>query len=90
MESISYKSNQLRIHSYKPVHLGNCTILSMMFIWDNEDALRKDSLLCKHDKAFGKEIKMNNNSNLSLTNVTDSVTLSHKIVNMWNSLWESG
>ena len=32
---------------------------------------------------------MMNNSNLSLTNVTDSVTLSHKIVNMWNPHYET-
>ena len=55
---------------------------AMRFIRSNEDALRKESLakklLCKNDKAFWKEIKLMNNSNLSLPNVVDGVTGSHK------------
>ena len=51
---------------------------AMRFIRCNEDALRKDSLakklLCKNDKAFWKEIKLMNNSKLSLPNVIDGVT----------------
>ena len=62
------------------------------FIRSNEDALRKESLakklLCKNDKAFWKEIKLMNNSNLSLPNVVDGVTGSHNIVNMWKSHYE--
>ena len=51
---------------------------AMRFIRRNEDALRKESLakklLCKNDKAFWKEIKLMNNSNLSLPNVVDGIT----------------
>ena len=65
---------------------------AMRFIRSNEDALRKESLakklLCKNDKAFWKEIKLMNNSNLSLPNVIDGVTGSHNIVNMWKSHYE--
>ena len=65
---------------------------AMTFIRSNEDALRKESLakklLCKNDKAFWKEIKLMNNSNLSLPNVIDGVTGSHNIVNMWKSHYE--
>ena len=60
---------------------------AVRFIRCNEDALRKDSLanklLCKSDKAFWKEIKLMNNSKLSLPNVIDGVTGSNNIVNMW-------
>ena len=65
---------------------------AMRFIRCNEDALRKDSLakklLCKNDKAFWKEIKLTNNSKLSLPNVIDGVTGSNNIVNMWKSHYE--
>ena len=65
---------------------------AMRFIRCNEDALRKDSLakklLCKNDKAFWKEIKLMNNSKLSLPNVIDGVTGSNNIVNMWKSHYE--
>ena len=40
---------------------------------------------CKNDKAFWKEIKLMNNSNLSLPNVVDGITGSNNIVNMWKS-----
>ena len=56
----------------------------MRFIRHNEDALRKESLakklLCKNDKTFWKEIKLMNNSNMSLPNVTDGISGSHDIV----------
>ena len=59
---------------------------AMRCIRCNEDALRKDSLakklLCKNDKVFWKEIKLINNSKLSLPNVIDGVTGSNNIVNM--------
>ena len=62
---------------------------AMRFIRRNEDALRKESLaqklLCKNDKAFWKEIKLMNNSNMSLPNVVDGITGSNNIVNMWKS-----
>ena len=61
---------------------------AMRCIRSNEDAVRMESLakkLCKNDKAFWKEIKLMNNSNLTLPNVIDSVTGSHNIVNMWKS-----
>ena len=45
-------------------------------------------LLCKNDKAFWKEIKLMNNSKLSLPNVIDGVTGSNNIVNMWKSHYE--
>ena len=65
---------------------------AMRFIRCNEDALRKDSLakklLCKNDKAFWKEIKLRNNSKLSLPNVIDGVTGSNNIANMWKSHYE--
>ena len=65
---------------------------AMRFIRRNEDALRKESLakklLCKNDKAFWKEIKLMNNSNLSLPNVVDGITGSNNIVNMWKSHYE--
>ena len=65
---------------------------AMRFIRNNEDILRKESLakklLCKNDKVFWKEIKLMNNSNLSLPNVIDGVTGSHNIVNMWKSHYE--
>ena len=58
---------------------------AMRFIRSNEDALRKESLakklLYKNDKAFWKEIKLMNNSYLSLPNVIDGVIGSHKIEN---------
>ena len=61
---------------------------AMRFIRRNEDALRKESLaqtpLCKNDKAFWKEIKLMNNSNLSLPNVVDGITGSNNIVNNKN------
>ena len=57
---------------------------AMRFIRRNEDALRKETLakkrLCKNDKAFWKEIKLMNNSNLSLPNVVDGITGSNNIV----------
>ena len=60
---------------------------AMRFIRNNEDILRKESLakklLCKNYKVFWKEIKLMNNSNLSLPDVIDGVTGSHNIVNMW-------
>ena len=40
------------------------------------------------DKAFSKEIKLMNNSKLSLPNVIDGVTGSNNIVNMWKSHYE--
>ena len=46
------------------------------------------ALLCKNDKAFWKEIKLMNNSNLSLPNVVDGITGSNNIVNMWKSHYE--
>ena len=66
---------------------------AMRFIRCNEDALRKDSLakkklLCNNDKAFWKEIKLMNNSKLSLPNVIDGVTGSNNIVNTWKSHYE--
>ena len=65
---------------------------AMRFIRRNEDALRKESLakklLCKNDKAFWKEIKLMNNSNLSLPNVVDGIIGSNNIVNMWKSHYE--
>ena len=57
---------------------------AMRFIRRNEDAFRKESLaqklLCKHDKAFWKEIKLSSNSNMSLPNVVDGITGSNNIV----------
>ena len=44
--------------------------------------------MCKNDKVFWKEIKLINNSNLSLPNVIDGVSGSHNIVNMWKSQCE--
>ncbi len=38
------------------------------------------NLLCKNDKAFWKEIKLLNNSNLSLPNVVDGITGSNNII----------
>ena len=65
---------------------------AMRFIGRNEDALRKETLakklLCKNDKAFWKEIKLMNNSNLSLPNVVDGITGSNNVVNMWKSHYE--
>ena len=65
---------------------------AMRFIRCNEDAPRKDSLakklLCKNYKAFWKDIKLMNNSKLSLPNVIDGVTGSNNIVNMWKSHYE--
>ena len=65
---------------------------AMRFIRSNEDALRKESLakklLCINDKAFWKEIKLMNNSNLSLPNVTDGVIGLHNIVYMWKSHYD--
>ena len=65
---------------------------AMKFIRNNEDIRRKESLakklLCKNYKVFWKEIKLMNNSNLSLPNVIDGVTGSHNIVNMWTSHYE--
>ena len=66
---------------------------AMRLIRNNEDILGKESLakklLCKNDKVFWKEIKLMNNSNLSLPNVIDDgVTGSHNIVNMWKSHYE--
>ena len=61
----------------------------LRFTRSNEDALRTESLakelLCKNYKAFWIEIKLMNNSNLSLPNVIDGVTGSH---NMWKSHYE--
>ena len=45
-------------------------------------------LLCKNDKAFWQEIKLMNNSKLSLPNDIDGVTGSNNIVNMWKSHYE--
>ena len=66
---------------------------AMRFIRSNEDVLRKESLakklLCINDKAFWKEIKLMNNSNLSLPNVIDGVIGLHNIVyNMWKSHYD--
>ena len=65
---------------------------AMRFLKRNEDSLRKDSiakkLLSKNDKEFWKEIKIMNNSKLSLPNTIDSVTVSQNIVNMWKSHYE--
>ena len=61
---------------------------AMRFIRNNEDALRKESLLCKNDKAFWKLIKLMNNSKLSVPNVIDGVTGLHNVVNMWKSHYE--
>ena len=65
---------------------------AMRFIRRNEDALRKESLakklLCKNDKSFWKEIKLMNNSNLSLLNVVYGITGSNNIVSMWKSLYD--
>ena len=62
---------------------------AMRFIRKNEDALRKDSLakklLSKNDKQFWKEIRLMNNSKMSLPNVIDDVTGSDAIVEMWKS-----
>ena len=65
---------------------------AMRFIRSIEDALRKESLtkqlLCKNDKAFWREIKLMNNSNLFIPKVIDSVTGSYNIVNMLKSPYE--
>ena len=65
---------------------------AMRFIRNNENILRKESLakklLCKTDKVYWKEIKLMNNSNLSLPNVIDGVTGPHNIVNMWKFHYE--
>ena len=63
---------------------------AMGFIRRNEDALRKESLakklLCKKYEAFWKEIKLMNNSNMSLPNVVGGTTGSNSIVNVEISL----
>ena len=46
------------------------------------------TLLCKNDKTFCKEIKLMNNSKLSVPNVIDGVTGSNNIVNMWKSHYD--
>ena len=65
---------------------------AMMFTKCNVDAPRKNSLakqlLCKNDKAFWKEIKLMNNSKLSLPNVIGGVTGSNNSVNMWKSHYD--
>ena len=62
---------------------------AMRFIRKTEDALRKESLakklLSKNDKQFLKEIRLMNNSKMSLPNVIDDVTGSDAIVEMWKS-----
>ena len=73
--------------NYKARYKG---AIYMRFIRRNEDVLRKESLakklLCQNDKAFWKEIKLMNNSNLSLPN--DGITGSNNIVNMWKSQYD--
>ena len=50
---------------------------AMRFIRRNEDAFRNESfakkLLCINNKVFWKDIKLRNNSNLSLPNVVDGM-----------------
>ena len=62
---------------------------AMRVIRNNDDALRRESLakklLSKSGKAFWKEIKLINTSNLSLPNVIDGVTGPENIVNMWKT-----